>query len=430
MAERAPQPSSLERGERRVVITGLGAITPLGNDVATFWDGLVAGRSGIDRLASFDPSNVPSQVGGEIKDFDAEAYMDRKDARRHDRYVHYAWAASAQALADAGLPSPYTDDAEAERAGAIVATGIGGVTSLVRDAQAALTEGYNRVGPFSILNMIPDTAAGHVAIAANLRGPNYATVSACASSNHAIGEAAGIIRRGDADVMLAGGSEAAICEMVVAAFSAMRALSTKRNDDPQHASRPFDVDRDGFVIADGAGMIVLEDLEHAQARGAQIRAEFVGYGASDDASHVTLPAPGGRGAVASMRIALADAGLDPPELSYINAHGTSTPPNDPAETAAIKTVFGEAAYRIPVSSTKSMTGHLMGAGGGVEAVACVRALESGTLPPTVNHDQPDPECDLDYVPNVARQVPIETAMSNAFGFGGHNATLVFRRWDG
>ena len=296
MAERALPPSSRERGERRVVITGLGAVTPLGNDVASYWDGLVAGRSGIDRLASFDPGNVPSQVGGEIKDFDAETYMDRKDVRRHDRYVHYAWAASAQALADAGLPSPYTDDAEAERAGAIVATGIGGVTSLVRDAQAALTEGYNRVGPFSILNMIPDTAAGHVAIAANLRGPNYATVSACASSNHAIGEAAGIIRRGDAEVMLAGGSEAAICEMVVAAFSAMRALSTKRNDDPQHASRPFDVDRDGFVIADGAGMIVLEDLEHAQARGAEIRAEFVGYGASDDASHVTLPAPGGRGA--------------------------------------------------------------------------------------------------------------------------------------
>jgi 3-oxoacyl-[acyl-carrier-protein] synthase II len=429
VAERAPQPSSLERGERRVVITGLGAVTPLGNDVATYWDGLVAGRSGIDRLASFDPSKVPSQVGGEIKDFDAEAYMDRKDVRRHDRYVHYASAASAQALGDAGLPRPYTDDADAERAGAIVATGIGGVTSLVRDAQAALTEGYNRVGPFSILNMIPDTAAGHVAIAANLRGPNYATVSACASSNHAIGEAAGIIRRGDADVMLAGGSEAAICEMVVAAFSAMRALSTKRNDDPQRASRPFDVDRDGFVIADGAGMIVLEDLEHARSRGARIRAEFVGYGASDDASHVTLPAPGGRGAVASMRIALADAGLEPAELGYINAHGTSTPPNDPAETVAIKTVFGEAAYRIPVSSTKSMTGHLMGAGGGVEAVACVRALETGTLPPTINHDQPDPECDLDYIPNVARQVPIETAMSNAFGFGGHNATLIFSRWE-
>jgi 3-oxoacyl-[acyl-carrier-protein] synthase II len=430
VAEQAAARSSAERGERRVVITGLGAVTPLGNDVETYWDGLVTGRSGIDRFASFDPSGVPSQVGGEVKDFDAGAYMDRKDVRRHDRYVHFAWAASAQALTDAGLPIPFTDTAEAERAGAIVATGIGGITSLVRDAQAALTEGYDRVSPFSILNMIPDTAAGHVAIAANLRGPNYATVSACASSNHGIGEAAGIIRRGDADVMLAGGSEAAICEMVVAAFSAMRALSTKRNDDPTHASRPFDADRDGFVIADGCGMIVLEDLEHAQARGARIRGELIGYGASDDASHVTLPAPGGRGAVASMRIALADAGLAPGDLSYINAHGTSTPPNDPAETAAIKTVFGDDAYRIPVSSTKSMTGHLMGAGGGIEAVACIRALETGTIPPTMNHETPDPECDLDYVPNVARQAPITTAMSNAFGFGGHNATLVFRRWDG
>jgi 3-oxoacyl-[acyl-carrier-protein] synthase II len=413
-----------------VVVTGLGAITPLGNDVATYWDGLVAGRSGLDRIQSFDPSGVPSQVGGEIKDFDATTVMDRKDARRHDRYVHYAWAAASQALTDAGIAYPVVADEEAERIGAIVATGIGGVTSLVRDAQEAAVEGYDRVSPFALLNMIADTAAGHVAIAANLRGPNYATVSACASSNHALGEAAGIVRRGDADVMVAGGSEAAICEMVVAAFCAMRALSTKRNDQPTLASRPFDVDRDGFVIADGAGMLVLEDLDHARARGATIHAEFIGYGASDDASHVTLPAPGGRGAAASMRIALADAGMAPGELGYINAHGTSTPPNDPAETAAIKTVFEADAYRVPISSTKSMTGHLMGAGGGIEAVACVRALETGTIPPTINLDNPDPECDLDYVPNVARQLPIETAMSNAFGFGGHNATLVFRRWDG
>ena len=303
--------------------------------------------------------------------------MDRKDVRRHDRYVHYAWAAASQALTDAGIAFPVVADEEAERIGAIVATGIGGVTSLVRDAQEAAVEGYDRVSPFALLNMIPDTAAGHVAIAANLRGPNYATVSACASSNHALGEALGIVRRGDADVMVAGGSEAAICEMVVAAFCAMRALSTKRNDQPTRASRPFDVDRDGFVIADGAGMLVLEDLEHAHARGATIRAEFIGYGASDDASHVTLPAPGGRGAAASMRIALADAGLAPGELGYINAHGTSTPPNDPAETAAIKTVFEADAYTVPISSTKSMTGHLMGAGGGIEAVACVRALETG-----------------------------------------------------
>jgi beta-ketoacyl-acyl-carrier-protein synthase II len=430
VTDREPGRSSQERGERRVVITGLGAVTPLGNDVETYWAGLIAGRSGIDRFASFDPSVVASQVGGEIKDFDATLYMDRKDVRRHDRVVHYAWAASAQALADAGLPVPYVDEADATRAGAIVATGIGGITSTIRDAQAAQVEGYDRVGPFTILNMIPDTAAGHVAIAGNLRGPNYATVSACASSNHALGEAAGIVRRGDADVMLAGGTEAAICEFVVAAFSAMRALTTKRNDDPTAASRPFDADRDGFAIADGAGIVVLEELGHARARGARIRAELIGYGASDDASHVTLPAPGGRGAVASMQLALEDAGMAPADLSYINAHGTSTPPNDPAETTAIKTVFGEDAYRIPVSSTKSMTGHLMGAGGGVEAVACVRALETGVLPPTINQEQPDPECDLDYVPNTAREVPIATAMSNAFGFGGHNATLIFRRWDG
>jgi 3-oxoacyl-[acyl-carrier-protein] synthase II len=430
VADRPPQPSSLERGERRVVVTGMGAVTPLGNDVATYWDGLISGRSGIDRIASFDPARVPSQVGGEIRDFDATAVMDRKDVRRHDRYVHYAWAATVEALNDAGIPFPIAEESEADRTGAIVATGIGGVTSLVRDVQDAITNGIERVGPFTLLNMIPDTAAGHVAISANARGPNYATVSACASSNHAIGEAAGMIRRGDADVMIAGGSEAAICEMVVAAFCAMRALSTKRNDDPTHASRPFDADRDGFVIADGAGMLVLEELERARARGAAIRAEFIGYGASDDASHVTLPAPGGRGAAASMRIALADAGLEPAELGYINAHGTSTPPNDSAETTAIKTVFGDDAYRVPISSTKSMTGHLMGAGGGIEAVACVRALETGVLPPTINLENPDPECDLDYVPNEARQAPIATAMSNAFGFGGHNATLVFRRWDG
>jgi 3-oxoacyl-[acyl-carrier-protein] synthase II len=413
-----------------VVVTGLGAITPLGNDVATYWDGLIAGRSGLDRIQSFDPSGVPSQVGGEVKDFDATTVMDRKDARRHDRYVHYAWAAASQALTDAGIGYPVVADEEAERIGAIVATGIGGVTSLVRDAQEAAVQGYDRVSPFALLNMIADTAAGHVAIAANLRGPNYATVSACASSNHALGEAAGIVRRGDADVMVAGGSEAAICEMVVAAFCAMRALSTKRNDQPTRASRPFDVDRDGFVIADGAGMLVLEDLDHAQARGATIHAEFIGYGASDDASHVTLPAPGGRGAAASMRIALADAGLAPAELGYINAHGTSTPPNDPPETAAIKTVFQADAYRVPISSTKSMTGHLMGAGGGIEAVACVRALETGTIPPTINLDNPDPECDLDYVPHKSRKMPVRYALSNSFGFGGTNAALLFKKYEG
>jgi 3-oxoacyl-(acyl-carrier-protein) synthase len=278
--------------------------------------------------------------------------------------------------------------------------------------------------------MIPDMAAGYVAIYANARGPNYATVSACSSSNHAIGDSMNIIRRGEADVMIAGGAEAGIGEIPVAAFSAMRALSTKCNEEPEKASRPFDAERDGFVMGDGAGILVLESLDHARARGATIHAEVVGYGATDDASHITLPAPGGRGAVESMRVAIADAGLTTDAIDYINAHGTSTPPNDRSETAAIKTLFGEQAYRVPVSSTKSMTGHLMGAGGGVEAIATIQAIKTGIVPPTINQEHPDPDCDLDYVPNEARRLQVEVGMSNSFGFGGHNATLVFRRYDG
>jgi len=300
---------------------------------------------------------------------------------------------------------------------------------MIRDVIEAHDLGIERIGPFLVTALIPDMGAGYVAIYANARGPNYATISACSSSNHAIGDAMNIIRRGDADVMIAGGAEAGIGEIPMAAFSAMRALSTKRNDDPEKASRPFDADRDGFVMADGAGILVLEALDMARARGARIHAELVGYAATDDASHITLPAPGGRGAVASMRLALADAGLTTDDVDYINAHGTSTPPNDRAETAAIKTVFGERAYAIPVSSTKSMTGHLLGAGGGVEAIACVLAMENGCLPPTINYENPDPECDLDYVPNAPRSIPVDVAMSNSFGFGGHNATIVLRRWD-
>jgi len=355
--------------------------------------------------------------------------MPRKEVRRNDRYVHYAWAATAEALADAGLPNPITDDTEAERTGAIIGSGIGGINTMIRDIVEAHDLGVQRVGPFLVTAMIADMAPGYVAIYANARGPNYTTVSACASSNHAIGDALSIIRRGDADVMIAGGAEAGIGEIPVAAFSAMRALSTRRNDDPQKASRPFDAERDGFVMGDGSGIVVLEALEHAQARGARIHAELMGYAATDDASHITLPAPGGRGAVASMRLALADAGLGPDAVDYINAHGTSTPANDSAETAAIKTVFGERAYAIPVSSTKSMTGHMLGAGGGVEAIACIRALEEGILPPTINYEHPDPECDLDYVPNTARPAAVRVVMSNSFGFGGHNATIVLRRWD-
>ncbi len=416
-------------GERRVVVTGMGALTPIGNDVGAFWDSLVNGRSGIGRITLFDPVKVASKVAGEVRGFDAEAVMPKKEVRRNDRYVHFAWAAVAEAMRDADLPNPIEDESLAWRTGCIIGSGIGGINTMIRDIIEANEEGIERIGPFLVTALIPDMAAGYVAIYANARGPNYATVSACSSANHAIGDSLNIIRRGEADVMIAGGAEAGIGEIPVAAFSAMRALSTKCNDEPERASRPFDAERDGFVMGDGAGILVLEELEHARARGATIHAEVVGYGATDDASHITLPAPGGRGAVQSMRVAVADAGLEPTDVDYINAHGTSTPPNDRSETAAIKTVFGEHAYRIPVSSTKSMTGHLMGAGGGIEAIATIRAIQTGVVPPTINQEHPDPECDLDYVPNEAREASVEVGMSNSFGFGGHNATLVFRRFD-
>lgn len=419
----------MREGERRVVVTGMGAVTPIGNDVASFWDSLVAGRSGIGPITLFDPANTAAKIAGELKGFDAEAVMPRKEIRRNDRYVHYAWAAVVEATADAGIGIPIDDEALAWRTGVIIGSGIGGINTMIRDIIEAHQSGVDRIGPFLVTAMIPDMAAGYTAIYANARGPNYATVSACSSANHAIGDSLNIIRRGDADVMIAGGAEAGIGEIPVGAFSAMRALSTKRNHEPTRASRPFDADRDGFVMGDGAGILVLEALDHALARGARIHAEVLGYGATDDASHITLPAPGGRGAVESMRIAIADAGLEPEAIGYINAHGTSTPPNDSSETAAIKAVFGEAAYRIPVSSTKSMTGHLMGAGGGIEAIASIKAIQHGILPPTINLENPDPECDLDYVPNEARRAQVSVAMSNSFGFGGHNATLVFGRYE-
>ena len=429
MAEHRAPRSFMERDERRVVVTGLGAITCLGNDVASTWDAMKTGKSGIRRISLFDPSRVDAKIGGEVRDFQADEVMPKKEVRRNDRYVHYAWAATAEALADAGLPNPIDDELLSERTGAIIGSGIGGINTMIRDIIEANELGVERVGPFLVTAMIADMAPGYVAIYANARGPNYTTVSACASSNHAIGDALNIIRRGDADVMIAGGAEAGIGEIPVAAFAAMKALSTRCNDEPERASRPFDAMRDGFVMGDGAGIVVLEALEHAQERGARIHAELVGYAATDDASHITLPAPGGRGAAASMRLALADAGLQTDDVGYINAHGTSTLPNDRAETEAIKTVFGEGAYGVPISSTKSMTGHMLGAGGGVEAIACVRALEEGILPPTINYEHPDPDCDLDYVPNQARTAQAQVAMSNSFGFGGHNATIVLKRWD-
>jgi len=417
-------------GERRVVVTGMGALTPIGNDVPAFWDGLVNGRSGIGPITLFDTKHVPSKIAGEVRGFDADAVMPKKEVRRNDRYVHYAWAATAEALRDAGIPTPIEDEAFAWRTGAIIGSGIGGINTMIRDIIEAHDLGIDRIGPFLVTAMIPDMAAGYVAIYANARGPNYATVSACSSANHAIGASLNIIRRDEADVMIAGGAEAGVGEIPVGAFCAMRALSTKHNDHPQGASRPFDAQRDGFVMGDGAGILVLEELEHARARGAAIHAEVVGYGATDDASHITLPAPGGRGAVESMRVAIADAGVTTEEIDYINAHGTSTPPNDRSETAAIKTLFGERAYRVPVSSTKSMTGHLMGAGGGIEAIATIQAIKTGIVPPTINQEHPDPDCDLDYVPNEARNHEVTVGMSNSFGFGGHNATVVFRRYDG
>ena len=372
-------------GERRVVVTGMGALTPVGNDVPAFWDGLINGRSGITRISTFDPAKVASKVAGEIKGFDADAVMPKKEVRRNDRYVHYAWAAVAEALRDAGLENPISDEALAWRTGCIIGSGIGGINTMIRDIIESHELGVERIGPFLVTSLIPDMAAGYVAIYANARGPNYATVSACSSANHAIGDAMNIIRRGDADVMIAGGAEAGIGEIPVAAFSAMRALSTKRNDDPTGASRP--VRRRARRLRDGrrrrhAGPRGARPC--ARARGATIHAEVVGYGATDDASHITLPAPGGRGAVESMRVAIADAGLTTDEIDYINAHGTSTSPNDRSETAAIKTLFGERAYRIPISSTKSMTGHLMGAGGGIEAIATIQVIKTGIVPPTIN----------------------------------------------
>jgi 3-oxoacyl-[acyl-carrier-protein] synthase II len=410
----------------RVVITGVGVLSPIGITAEEFWKSCLEGKTGIDRVSSFDPTGFGSQIAGEVRDFDPEQYMERVEARKMDRFTQMAVVASEAAVESAGLDTAKEDP---ERLGVLVGAGIGGISTFEEQHKRLIERGPSRVSPFFVPMMIIDMAPGMVSMRLKLKGPNYGVVSACASGAHAIGDAFRIIQRGDADVMLAGGAEAAVTPMTLAGFSSMKALST-RNDEPAKASRPFDKDRDGFVLSEGAGMMVLETPEHASKRGANILAEIIGYGATADAHHMTAPAPGGEGAARAMRIALADGGVSPEEVSYINAHGTSTPHNDRLETAAIKTVFGEHAYRIPISSTKSMIGHLLGAAGGVELAACVMSIRDGMIHPTANHEIPDEECDLDYVKGPARKAEVSTVVSNSFGFGGHNASIVLRAYKG
>jgi 3-oxoacyl-[acyl-carrier-protein] synthase II len=408
---------------RRVVVTGIGTVNPLGLDADSFWVNARAGVSGVGTITAFDTAAFKVHIAAEVTDFDPEQWIDRKEARRIDRYDQFFWAATAQALADAGI-SYEEDDPAALRAGVVVGSGIGGMISFQDNIDTMRDRGPGRVSPLAITQIISNMAAGLVSIEFNLFGPSSCTVTACAASANAIGDAAEIIRRGDADVMVAGGAEAPVCEFALAGFSQARALST-RNDDPQGASRPFDAGRDGFVMGEGAATLILEERDHAIARGAGIYAEVAGYGMSADGYHVTLPRPGGAGAARAMENALRNAGVGAGDIGYINAHGTSTMANDATETAAIKTVFGEHAGAIPISSTKSMTGHLLGGAGALESLVCILAIRDGVVPPTINYETPDPECDLDYVPNQAREVAVAAAMTNSFGFGGHNVSLVF-----
>jgi len=414
---------------RRVVVTGMGMITALGNDVATTWDGLVAGRSGVRTISTFDPSRLSSQMAGEVVDFDASGVLDRKDQRRTDRYIQFGLVAAREALDQAGLPERFEGDL-AERTGVVLGTGLGGVGTLVDGISINALRGPDRISPFLIPMGIPNVGAGQVAINFGMTGPNFATVSACATGGHALGESSEIIRRGDADIMLAGGTEAGIFEPLVGGFAAMRALST-RNDDPERASRPFDSGRDGFVVAEGSGVLVLEELGHAEARGATILAELIGYGATADASHITLPAPGGMGAVRAARRAMEKAGVAATEIDHVNAHATSTPEGDKAELQAIRTIFGDHAANVSVTANKSMLGHTLGAAGAIEAIATIQAMRTSCIPPTINLDEPDPAADgLDLTPGTAASREIRLAISNSFGFGGQNTALLFRRWDG
>jgi 3-oxoacyl-[acyl-carrier-protein] synthase II len=411
----------------RVVVTGMGVVSPIGNDLPSTWSNLLAGKSGGGTISQFEATpDFATRIACEVKGFDPLSVLDPKEARRFDRFSQLAIAASVEAMRHSRLEVPA--HVAPERFGVIYGSGIGGIGTFEEQCKILLAKGPKRVSPFFIPMFIPDIAAGLISIRFGAQGPNYATVSACASSAHAIGDALRVIERGDADVMLVGGTESVITPLTIAGFSSMKAMST-RNDDPEHASRPFDAGRDGFVIGEGAATLILESLEHAQKRGATIYGEMIGYGASGDAYHITSPAPEGAGAQHAMRVALADAGLAPEDIDYINAHGTSTDQNDTNETAAIKAVLGERAYQIVVGSTKSMTGHLLGAAGALEAVICCQVLREGRIPPTINFETPDPTCDLDYAHNRLVEQPVRVALSNSFGFGGHNVCLALRRWD-
>jgi 3-oxoacyl-[acyl-carrier-protein] synthase II len=406
----------------RVVVTGLGAVHGLGHDVGSFWNSLLAGRSGITRVSQFDPANFASQIGAEVRDWDAAQHMDPKEVRRNDRYTHFGFVAALQAVRDSGLDLAKENG---DGVGVLIGSGIGGMFTFETQLKNLFERGPRKVSPFTIPSLIGNMCSGLVAIELGARGPNFGIVSACATGTHAIGEAMHMIRRGDAEIMIAGGAEAAITPFAYASFCSMKAMST-RNDEPSKASRPFDLGRDGFVMGEGAGVLVLESLAHAQARGARIYCELAGYAATCDAFHITQPDPEGKGLSLAMTRALASAGLQPHDIDYINAHGTSTPYNDKFETLAIKKVFGDHARKLAISSTKSMTGHLLGAAGGIESVICAKTIQTGEIAPTINLEQPDPDCDLDYVPNVKRAARVRTVLSNNLGFGGQNAAAIFR----
>ena len=411
--------------KRRVVVTGLGLVTPVGNDVPTTWEALKRGQSGADQIKRFDTEKFDVKFACEVKNFSAEDFLEKKEARRMGAFTHFAIAASDEAVRDSGLK---IDETNAEMIGTYISSGIGDFWAIEREHEKLLNSGPGRVSPFFIVSAIVNLAAGNVSIRHGAKGPNSATATACSAGAHAIGDSFRLIERGDADAMICGGAESAITPMSVAGFDSMRALS-RHNSEPTKASRPFDAERDGFVIGEGAGLLILEELEHAKARGAKIYAEIVGYGMSGDAFHVTMPDETGSGAIRVMQRALKDAGINPEQIGYINAHGTSTPYNDKFETLAIKKVFGEHAYKLAVSSTKSMTGHALGAAGGIEAVISILSLKENQLMPTINYENPDPECDLDYVPNEPRNAEVEYVLSNSFGFGGTNACLIFKRFD-